>query len=346
MVKVENKINKWVLTGALMLALIATTAYMIPTPVHGQVIKNIEQKNADCRQPILITDTLLVSMQSPHGYGNEKEIADNAADDKLYFENEHNTVWYKFWAKESCDLTFDIIPFDKNDDYDFMLYRYNGGDFRSKMITKKLKPIRTCISRNDKSIDSKTGLSLNVPDEQFVHSGIGASYVKFIPVIKGEAYYLLVDNVYDGGRGHSIQFHYRCHGPDELYVGRTLTLDSIYFVSDEYKFRKGSEAGLESLYRFMLQNPKIKIEVQGHVNTAGRVAPSSKYGKQQLSDLRAGAIMQFLINKGVAAERITAVGYADRRKVIQNPKTKKEFFMNIKAGIMIIELDYTKKLSY
>lgn len=312
--------------------------------IRGQVVHVIEKENADCTTPILITDTVVTSLESPKGYGNELEFFDNAPDDVLYVEKEHHTVWYKFWARQDCDLSFDIIPVSKNDDYDFMLFKCPGGDFRSKVISKSLKPLRTCISRNDKSIDSRTGLSFEEPKELFIHSGVGVSYVKYISVKKGEPYYLMVDNVYPGGKGHRICFHYRCHGPDELYVGKKIALDSVYYVSDEYEFRAGSEPALKRLLVFMQKNPLIKVEVEGHVNTGSGASPV-KYEKNLLSQLRAQAIKTFLVNNGILEERIDIIGYGDKRKVIKDPRTIKEYLMNMRSSILIVSMDYTKKRS-
>lgn len=312
---------------------------------EGQLIETILKENADCVNPILIKDTVVFSPHTPVGSGNELEILNNDPSDEQYFENEHNTVWYKFWAKQDCFLTFDIIPVDKNDDYDFMLFKYNGGDFRAKVLAKTVRPIRTCISRNNKNIGSKTGLSMNESVKLFVHSGVGTSYVKYIEVKKGEAYYLLVDNVYDHGSGHSIRFHYQCYRPDELYVGKVMDLNNISFISDDYKFRLGSDAGLDSLYQFICKNSTLKIQIRGHINT-GLMAAPAEYRRNDLSKLRAKAIYDYLLERGIPPKRLSYLGCGDTKKKIQNPVNKKEYLVNIRADILILSLDYQKDLQW
>jgi hypothetical protein len=105
---------------------------------NGQIIEKILKENADCASPILVKDTIIFSPHTPKGIGNDLEIHDNPEDDLMYFENEHNTIWYKFSAWETAQLTFDIIPVNSNDDYDFMLYKWAGGDFRSNVMNKRL----------------------------------------------------------------------------------------------------------------------------------------------------------------------------------------------------------------
>ncbi len=318
----------------------------IPAGKGIQLIKNILKENADCSGAIIDFDSILYSPNSPKGGGNISEIKDNKHDDTLYFENEHNTIWYKFIAKENGNLTFDIIPVNQNDDYDFILYRYNGNDFSSKVITKEIKPLRTCISRNDKKIKSMTGLTLNESAKRYIHSGPGSSYVKYVRVKKRDILYLLVDNLNNNGDGHSIRFHYKTFAKGELYVGELIPFKSIKFMSNDYYFKPNAEGGLDSLYQFMTGNPTIKIEIQGHVNSAHgdivQVREGERYTELQLSQKRAEAIYNFLVSKGIDCKRIACIGFGSTRMLIPNARTPKDCQTNIRAEIVITSFDYKK----
>ncbi len=316
---------------------------------RGQVIDKILEENADCTNPVLITDTIVFSPHTPEGSGNKMEITDNQPDDLLYFEKEHNTIWYKFSAIETGKLTFDIIPVNKNDDYDFMLFKYTGGHICPKIISKQIKPIRTCISRNDKKIKSMTGLSFDPSTELYVHSGKGPSYVQYINVQKGESYYLLVDNVHNNGNGHTIRLHYKPYQPGELFVGQLTLLRNVTFKDSDTEFKSGSSyaEALDSLYKFLISNPLIKIEILGHINASDGNTPTQLSGKPrytpfQLSEQRALVIHKFLIDKGIDPERLIPKGYGGTRKKIQHPKTKQECYVNIRIEILILSLDYKK----
>jgi outer membrane protein OmpA-like peptidoglycan-associated protein len=166
----------------------------------------IKPENADCNKAIEIKDTIFGPTIAPNGYGSVMEISGDKS--SLYaFEKEHNTCWYYFKGKNNCDLEIEIIPEKIDDDYDFVLYKYSGKTFCQDIIDKKVKPVRTCISRNDKTNGSKTGLSKEATDE-FIHSGPGSSYSKYITIKKGDIYYLCVDNVYPNGGGHTVILHY------------------------------------------------------------------------------------------------------------------------------------------
>jgi outer membrane protein OmpA-like peptidoglycan-associated protein len=313
-----------------------------------QRINLIVKANADCKDAINITDSVLVCSPSLTGPGNSIEMNNNKPDDWLYFEKEHNTVWYKFTARESGNLTFDIIPFDQNDDYDFILYKYAGTSLCERVATKQVTPLRTCISRNDKKLESKTGLTLDESAPSYIHSGAGDSYVRYVHVEKGQIYYLLLDNVRNNGKGHIIHFHYKILGKDELYAGMQIPFEQIRFKDGDTEFRTGAQKGLDSLYTFLVKHPSVKIEIQGHVNARNGNHPMPIPGKPtytilQLSEQRALAICKYLTDKGIAADRMTTVGYGNTRMKFPNPKTKKEAIANARAEILITSLDYKGK---
>jgi len=167
----------------------------------------ITPENADCSCAILISDTIFGPTNAPKGSGKEIEFSGDKT--SLYeFEKKHNAVWYYFKAPVTGELTFEIIPINPKDDYDFILYKSTGANFCEDIKLKKVTPVRTCISRTDISISGKTGLSYDAVDN-FVSQGPGSSFSKFINVKKGEVYYLAVDNVYPNGKGHTIVLHYK-----------------------------------------------------------------------------------------------------------------------------------------
>lgn len=162
----------------------------------------------DCEvaRSIIINDAATVNKTiNSTGRGSKSEISESKQRTKFAFEVEHYSAWYKLNIKSSGHLCFDIIPNKPDDDYDFMLF-HAGNNFCDSLSKYKIKPIRACISRNKEDIKGKTGLSNNA-NKELVKEGIGDSYVKSLIVNKGETYYLVLDNVYDGGEGHSIRFY-------------------------------------------------------------------------------------------------------------------------------------------
>lgn len=177
---------------------------LIAVSAKPQQKVNLIERNSDYFGAILINDSVLECAKSPQGFGKTQEVQSNK-NSVLYIEKEHNTVWYKLKIKNDCQMSFDLIPFSENDDYDFVVWKLDSTQkVFNPMITK---PIRSNISRNDKSQKSKTGLRVGDFPEH-VGQGVRSSYSKFIATKKGETYLILIDNRYDNGSGHQLQFHY------------------------------------------------------------------------------------------------------------------------------------------
>ncbi|MCO4813433.1 MAG: OmpA family protein [Flavobacteriales bacterium] len=155
----------------------------------------------DCDQAYKIT-----LMCAPVGPGKVKEIY-SYGNSKYYFQEEHNVVWLKFQAIRKSKVAINIQPKSAKDDFDFLLFKYDNEKTKEKIRSKQLKPIRTNIARTKEINDGATGLSYNAT-RNFVSSGINDSYSKYIEVEKGEVYYLVLDNVYDNGKGATITLDY------------------------------------------------------------------------------------------------------------------------------------------
>ena len=144
---------------------------------------------------------------SPKGSGNQLEIKNNSSKSMFFFEKEHNTIWLKFNCPYDALMCFDIIPNDTTYDFDFLLFKNEGNNFCKNLNYKHSKPIRTNISRNNLKNKSITGLNINAKKE-YIPSGIQPMYSKALKVNKSENYFLVIDNVYGGESGFSIQFNY------------------------------------------------------------------------------------------------------------------------------------------
>ncbi len=180
---------------------------MIITSGVAQVLYRVGPEHADCKNAIEIFDTIYGPTTPPSGSGEVMEFNSHLSD-PYSFQKEHNTVWYTFEVLRDCDLLLDIIPVAVEDDYDFILFRYQGPETCDLIRQRKIKPVRSCISRNDPSIGSRTGLSYDAT-EDFIHAGPGPSYARALPVEAGERYILVLDNVYPDGKGHTVHLKYR-----------------------------------------------------------------------------------------------------------------------------------------
>jgi outer membrane protein OmpA-like peptidoglycan-associated protein len=144
---------------------------------------------------------------SPVGPGESIEVASGKKKDKFYFEKENNVVWVKFTAVSNGALGFRIRPLSETDDYDFLLFKDEGDGTINKIISKKLKPIRSNLARNKKETKGVTGLKHSATATHNV-SGVQNEFSKPIPTKEGRKYYLVLNNVYPEGKGAIIYFDY------------------------------------------------------------------------------------------------------------------------------------------
>lgn len=163
----------------------------------------------DCKKAVNISidwNTVYGPTIDTKGFGDIQEIPIHDKYSKYYFETEHNSAWYLIKPLHDGELVFDIIPENPSDDYDFLLFKYTDTNFCRDFIARKLIPVRSNISRVSSDDSGRTGLAYTAKIE-YETRGKGFAYSKSIPVKKGEHYMLILDNVYDGGKGHTIIFH-------------------------------------------------------------------------------------------------------------------------------------------
>ena len=159
---------------------------------------DLKPEYSDCATALDINDTLIHFSKSPKGFGKVIEFKSSDYLSPYYFPSEDNSLWIKFTVPATCTFSFDIIPDTLSDDYDFLVFKYTGNepDFCNKISSKSLKPLRSIISANDKSIACKTGLSINETRTN-VPPGYGKSYGNAIKANKNDVYYLAINNVYE-----------------------------------------------------------------------------------------------------------------------------------------------------
>jgi OOP family OmpA-OmpF porin len=94
---------------------------------------------------------------------------------------------------------------------------------------------------------------------------------------------------------------------------KNFTLDNVFFDSGKATLRAESNKELNELAEYMSLKKTLVIEIAGHTDNVG--APEAN---QKLSEDRANAVKQYLVKKGIAAERIVAKGYGDSEPVADN----------------------------
>ena len=83
---------------------------------------------------------------------------------------------------------------------------------------------------------------------------------------------------------------------------------NILFVQGKSIMLSESQPELDRLAGFLLRNPALKLNIEGHTDNHGDSAKN-----MVLSEERAKVVAEYLSGKGVAARRITSKGYGDTR---------------------------------
>jgi flagellar motor protein MotB len=165
-------------------------------------------QNNDCSTAFILIDTIFQQSEAPKGFGKTKELVQQKKYDSSSFKSEKNSVWFLLNKSEKTKLSFNITPFNVNDDYDFMIFDASAEGFCDSIkATGKLKPLRSNISRNDKNVNSVTGLN-NSNDTSFVGIGIGNSFCKPLIMEAGKNYMLVICCDRNPLKGFSLSLNY------------------------------------------------------------------------------------------------------------------------------------------
>lgn len=92
-----------------------------------------------------------------------------------------------------------------------------------------------------------------------------------------------------------------------------VVLEGVTFATGSSRLTPESNEILDRVAQALIENPEINVEVQGHTDNTGSVAANTR-----ISQARAAAVRQYLISKGVAANRLTARGYGPSEPTASN----------------------------
>tara|TARA_R110000850_G_scaffold241496_1_gene366082 strand:+ start:2142 stop:4079 length:1938 start_codon:yes stop_codon:yes gene_type:complete len=96
--------------------------------------------------------------------------------------------------------------------------------------------------------------------------------------------------------------------PDDL--GCRLSLQPIYFDFDRYNIRPDAAIELAKILAAMREYPELIIHIESHTDSRG----SHAYN-ELLSERRAQSTLEWLVEKGISRERLSARGYGESRLI-------------------------------
>ena len=99
---------------------------------------------------------------------------------------------------------------------------------------------------------------------------------------------------------------------DSLKANGHIAL-AINFDTGKSTIKDESLPIIEQMVDLMKTNADLKVEIQGHTDNVGK-----SDANQKLSEDRAASVKKALVDKGIAAARMTATGFGDTKPVADN----------------------------
>ncbi|WP_257461735.1 OmpA family protein [Archangium lipolyticum] len=100
----------------------------------------------------------------------------------------------------------------------------------------------------------------------------------------------------------------------EVKAGKILILEKVYFATNKDVVLPRSFPLLQQVASVLRANPQLtKVRIEGHTDNQGDDAFN-----MDLSQRRSNSVMRILVERGIAAERLEAVGYGETKPVDTN----------------------------
>jgi outer membrane protein OmpA-like peptidoglycan-associated protein len=89
---------------------------------------------------------------------------------------------------------------------------------------------------------------------------------------------------------------------------KEFVFEDVHFDFDRYSLRPEATRALDEVIKTLQQNPELRIEIEGHTCNIG----TAEYNLA-LGDRRANAVRDYLVSRGIGANRLQSVSYGEER---------------------------------
>jgi outer membrane protein OmpA-like peptidoglycan-associated protein len=100
---------------------------------------------------------------------------------------------------------------------------------------------------------------------------------------------------------------------DKVEINKIFVLDNIYYDFNKYNIREDAAVELDKLVQLLIDNPEIKIELGSHTDSID----DNSYNLQ-LSQRRAESAVRYIVQHGIAPDRLVARGYGEEKPIARN----------------------------
>ncbi len=147
-----------------------------------------------------------------------------------------------------------------------------------------------------------------------------------------EAYLFFSENFMLEGEHSSVEPFEKTILLSPIQVGQYMTLHNIFFAFDSWDLREESLPELDKLFSLIAGNPGLTVEIGGHTDSTG-----TDEHNLVLSEKRALVVRNYLIDRGIAPDRLHYKGYGEKVPLYDNDSEEGKR-RNRRTEIRIIEI--------
>jgi peptidoglycan-associated lipoprotein len=100
---------------------------------------------------------------------------------------------------------------------------------------------------------------------------------------------------------------------DKIELNKIFPLENIYYNYNRAEIREDAAKELNKLVQLLIDNPEIKIELGSHTDSV-----DTDVFNLDLSRRRAESAVRYILQNGIAPDRITAKGYGESKPIARN----------------------------
>ena len=121
---------------------------------------------------------------------------------------------------------------------------------------------------------------------------------------------------------------------DPVATDYRMILEFVYFDINSARLKDGSQEELDRLKSFLTGNPGVRVEIAGHTDSSGPATYN-----QSLSQKRAQAIVDYVLEQGITNERLAARGYGETDPIASNDDEAEGRELNRRVELRVLETE-------
>jgi OOP family OmpA-OmpF porin len=114
-------------------------------------------------------------------------------------------------------------------------------------------------------------------------------------------------------------------------VAEKIVLRGVNFDFDKAEIRPDAAIVLDEVVSILSGRPEVRVRVEGHTDATGPEAYN-----QGLSERRATSVLEYLVEHGIGAARLRAVGHGET-KPIANNDTREGRALNRRVELQVLD---------